>query len=225
MATPGSYISSSHKVYPEGSYEAVLDYTEDLSTGLEAWLSYAPASAEPAAACTDVSDNGEVSYCVTDRYDYLAPRLDNLQEKSSVIISTLSAYSDRLDKVIDTLDEYHTALTVTSERVSEIQDCLNDFRNTLTSGYHSLREDAAKLQVQADAHAEVFLAAVTNYTASLAAKMDKEHTEHKACCEAIHSNLLTLTQCVQELVRQQERILYNQERRGIWARIKSLFGK
>ena len=150
----GSYISSTHAVIPEGGYIVEFDCLKSSPSPLADWvikttnldtkkeefnkavedfkdgkisevpgLEYIPGTD---AALSVVS---QLSATTEDSYSYIAPRLDNLQEKLGTVITVLSSTDDKIEKLYNLIDENETTATNSLERVTEIQESLEDFKD------------------------------------------------------------------------------------------------
>lgn len=308
----GSYITSSHAVIPEGEYTVEFDHLESSPSPLADWviktttldtkkeefkkavedfkdgkidevpgLEYIPGTDTTVSIIT----SQDTSYITDGVYSYIAPRLDNLQEKLGVAIAVGSSNDEKIEKLYTLIDENETTATNSLERVTEIQESLEDFKDrvndklscivsnqntindntrrclesisegshkaletyqeeinkrfdtmsdkfgSLGAGHSMMLEVLHKTNKSVDA---VKAGTTENRTAiqgiidvfdETLNALDKESAEVKDRQLSIESGVSTLMGAVQSVIEYQERILQNQERKGFWNWLKSLFKK
>jgi DNA-binding ferritin-like protein len=216
---------------------------------------------------------------------YIAPRLDNLQEKLGVVIAVGSSTDDKIEKLYNLIDENETNATNSLERVIEIQESLEDFKdrvndklscivsnqNTINDNTRRCLESISKGNHQA---LETYQEEINNRFDDMSLKFDSLGQSHsttksmlnrlEVCIDKIKQDLVeqrsgiggivdvmqrtleamekefneakdrqisvkasadSLIVALYDVVQYQERILQNQERKGFWNWLKSLFKK
>ena len=306
----GSYITSSHAVIPEGEYTVEFAHLQSSPSPLADWvikttnldtkkeefkkavedfkdgkidevpgLEYIPGTE------TTVSVVSQLAATTEDIYSYIAPRLDNLQEKLGTVITVLSSNDDKIEKLYNLIDENETTATNSFERVTEIQESLEDFKDrvndklscivsnqntindntrrcleAISEGSHraletyqeeinnrfddmSLKFDAlgqshstiktmlSRLEVRNDKIKQDLIeqrsgiGGIVDVMQSTLEAVEKEFNEAKDRQIRMQASVDNLTVAAYDIVQYQERILQNQERKGFWNWLKSLFKK
>ena len=291
----GSYISSSHAVVPEGEYTVEFDHLKSSQSPLADWvikttnldtkkeefkkavedfkdgkISEVPCLEYIPGTETTLSVVSQLAATTEDIYSYIAPRLDNLQEKLGTVITVLSSNDDKIEKLYNLIDENETTATNSLERVTEIQEALEDLREEFATKFNgmlldhssianklddrfeaisnrfddmSLKFDSLgqshsttkymlnRLEVQVDKVRQDLveqrsgIVSIVDVMQSTLENVGKEFNKAKDRQLSILSGVSSLMGALQSVVEYQERILQNQERKGFWNWLKSLFKK
>lgn len=266
----GSYITSSHTVIPEGEYTVEFDHLKSSPSPLADWIikttnlntkkeefnkavedfkdgkiSEVPGLEYIPGTDTAIAVESTFTKCIEDIHSYIAPRLDNLQEKLGVVITVSSSLDDKIEKLYNLIDENETTATNSLERVTEIQESLEDFKDRVDDSFDdmSLKFDALgqshsttksmlnRLEMRIDEIKQDLveqrsgIGGIVDVMQRTLEVMEKEFNEAKGRQINVQASADTLTAATYDMVQYQERILQNQERKGFWNWLKSLFKK
>ena len=256
------------------AYEPVDTKKEEFNKAVEDFkdgkISEVPSLEYIPGTETTVSVVSQLAETTEGIYSYIAPRLDNLQEKLGTVITVLSSNGDKIEKLYNLIDENETTATNSLERVTEIQEALEDLREEFATKFNGMLLDHSSIANKLDASCEAInklfddmslkfdalgqshsttktmlnrlevrtdkikqdlveqrsgIGGIVDVMQSTLEAMEKEFNEAKDRQISVKASVDNLTVAAHDMVQYQERILQNQERKGFWNWLKSLFKK
>lgn len=200
-----------------------------------------------------VSDIDAVGTIITDTeslYERIVPRLDSIGRTQDEIKSATKWNNGKLDDLRKYVDgrftESKSQLTAVNEDVrrcfSVLTEEVDKRFDTMSDKFGSLGADIRELILKQDEDDKKIIDYIANTKGSVEAVrtdsqgivemlrnflkvMDNEFSVVKYHESSIHSGIDTLITALHDVIEYQERILQNQERKGFWNWLKSLFKK
>lgn len=177
-------------------------------------------------------DRDEISARIKECYSYLQQLRNLIEDGHTAAVTQHKVINDNTRQCLEAISKgNHVALESAKEEINKRFDTMSDKFESLGAGHSMMLEVLHKTNKSIDvikagtAENRTAIQGVIDVFDKTLNALDKESAEVKGNQLRIESAITTLICALRDVIEYQERILQNQERKGFWNWLKSLFKK